>query len=89
MYPKGPISIYGHDEIDDINKKHEGVDVTHRTVIRVDNVIEELSYGEINVKSSVKKERETSHFSLLLYTALPKMNIYLSKFRPLGLITTT
>lgn len=74
VYPKGPVSIYGHDEIDDINKKHEGVDVTHGAVVRVDDVIEELPDGEIDVKSSEierkrARERETSHFALLQNSA--------------------
>lgn len=44
-YPESPVSIYSDNEVDYINKKHEGVDVTHRTVVWVDDVIEKLSYG--------------------------------------------
>lgn len=51
-HPESPVSIYGNDEVDDIDKKHEGVDVTHGTVIWVDDVVKELSYGQIDAKSS-------------------------------------
>lgn len=44
-HPKGPVAINGDNEVDDIDEKHEGVDITHRTVFWVDDVIEELSYG--------------------------------------------
>lgn len=44
-YPKSPVSINGDNEVDDINEKHQSVDVTHRAVLWVDDVIEELPYG--------------------------------------------
>lgn len=44
-YPKSPVSIYSDNEVDYIDEKHESVDVTHRTVVWVDDVIEKLSYG--------------------------------------------
>lgn len=44
-YTKSPVSIYGDDEVNDVNDKSDGVDVTHRTVLRVDDVIEELPDG--------------------------------------------
>jgi len=45
FYPKCPVTIYGDDEVDDVDEEHEGVDITHRTVLRVDDVIEELPDG--------------------------------------------
>lgn len=44
-YPKSPVSIYSDDKVDHIDEKHEGVNVTHRTVVWVDDVIEKLPYG--------------------------------------------
>lgn len=44
-YPKSPVSIYSDDEVDYIDEKHEGVNVTHWTVVWMDDVIEKLSYG--------------------------------------------
>lgn len=44
-HPKSPVPINGDNEVDDIDEKHEGIDVTHRTVLWVDDVVEELSYG--------------------------------------------
>lgn len=44
-YPESPVSIYGNDEVDDINEKHESIDVAHGTVIWVDYVVKKLSYG--------------------------------------------
>lgn len=44
FYPKSPVSIYGDDEINYIDEKHEGVDIAHRAVVWVDDVIEKLSY---------------------------------------------
>lgn len=43
-YPKSPVSIYGDNEVDYIDKKHEGVDVAHRAVVWVDDVVEKLPY---------------------------------------------
>lgn len=44
-YSKSPVAIDSDDEVHHVDEKHEGVDVTHRAVFRVDDVIEELSYG--------------------------------------------
>lgn len=44
-HPKSPVSIYCDNEVDYIDEKHEGVDVTHRTIFWVDDVVEKLSYG--------------------------------------------
>ena len=45
LYPEGPVTIYGDDEVDDVDQEHEGVDVAHWAVLRVDDVIEELPDG--------------------------------------------
>lgn len=44
-YPESPVSVYGDDEVCYVDDKHDSVDVTHRTVFWVDDVIEELPYG--------------------------------------------
>ena len=38
LYPEGPVTIYGDDEVDDVDQEHEGVDVAHWAVLRVDDV---------------------------------------------------
>lgn len=58
-YPESPVSIYGNNEVDDINEKHESVDVAHGTVIWVDYVVKKLSYGQIDVKSSAGEQIKT------------------------------
>lgn len=42
LYPKSPVSIYGDNEVDYINEKHECVNIAHRTVLWMDDVIEKL-----------------------------------------------
>lgn len=60
-HPECPVSIDSDNEVDDVDEKHDGIHVTHRTVIRMDDVIEKLSYGQVNVKSTGgKKKRRTS-----------------------------
>lgn len=56
-HPKSPVSIYCDNEIDYIDEKHEGVHVTHRTIFWVDDVVEKLSYGQINVKGTVEERK--------------------------------
>lgn len=55
-HPKCPVSIDSDNEVDYIDDKHDGVHVTHRTVFRVDDVVEKLSYGQVNVKSAGGKK---------------------------------
>lgn len=64
-HPKCPVSIYSDNEVDYINEKHEGVDITHRTVLWVDDVIKKLSDGEINVKAAVENRRKVSQQGFL------------------------
>lgn len=54
VYPKSPVSINGDNEVDHVDEEHQSVDVTHRTVLWMDDVIEELSYGKVYVKSSAE-----------------------------------
>lgn len=44
-HPKSRVPIDSDDEVDHIDEKHEGIDITDRTVVWVDDVIEELSDG--------------------------------------------
>lgn len=55
VYPKSPVSINGDNEVDHVDEEHQSVDVTHRTVLWMDDVIEELSYGKVYVKSSAER----------------------------------
>ena len=60
------MTIYGDDEVDNVDEEHEGVDVAHRAVLRVDDVIEELPDGKVDVQSAVgTKNRETAHLDVL------------------------
>lgn len=59
-HPECPVSINSDNEVDYIDEKHDGINVTHRTVFRMDNVVEKLSYGQVNVKSTGKKKSSTS-----------------------------
>lgn len=61
-HPKCPVSIDGDNEVDHIDEKHDGVHITHRTVVRMDDVVEKLSNGQVNVKSTGKKGSMSDHF---------------------------
>lgn len=56
-YPKSPVAKNDDYEIDNINQEHQGIDITHRTVLRVDDVIEELPDGKVYVKATERRER--------------------------------
>lgn len=43
-YPKSPVAIYGDNEVDYIDEKHEGIHITHRAVVWMNDVVEKLSY---------------------------------------------
>lgn len=53
-HPECPVSIDSDNEVDYIDDKHDGINVTYRTVFGMDNVVEKLSYGQVNVKSTGK-----------------------------------
>lgn len=69
-HPKCPVSIYSDNEVDYIDKKHDGIYVTHRTVFWVDDVIEKLPYGYVNVKGAVEKKSSVRHNFLLRFIHL-------------------
>lgn len=65
-HPECPVSVDGDNKVDYINEKHDGIHITHGTVVRMDNVVEKLSYGKVNVKSTGKTKRQRVRPSLLL-----------------------
>lgn len=50
-HPEGPKSENDDDEVDRVGQKHEHVDVRHSAVLRVDQVIEELPDGNVDVQN--------------------------------------
>lgn len=64
-HPKCPVAIDSDDKVDNINEEHDGVHVTHGAVFRMDDVVEKLSNGQVNVKGT-GKESHVRHSSLLL-----------------------
>lgn len=60
-HPECPVSIDSDNEVDYVDEKHDGIHVTHRTVFRMDNVVEKLSYGQVNVKSTGEKSSTSDH----------------------------
>lgn len=50
------------DEVHRVSQEHQHIDVCHRTVVRVDQVVKELANGEVDLQSSAQSSlsiRET------------------------------
>lgn len=66
-HPKCPVAIDSDNEVDYINEKHDGIYVTHGTVFGMDDVVEKLSNGQVNVKGTGKKQHIRQSFLLIKY----------------------
>lgn len=53
--PKSPESKDNNDEVHSVGQEHEHVDVCHSAVLRVDQVIKELTDGNVNLKGAASK----------------------------------
>lgn len=51
-YPESPEAEDDDDEVNSVCQEHEDVDIGHCTVLRMDEVIEELSNREVDLSSS-------------------------------------
>lgn len=49
--PESPKSENDDDEVDRVGQEHEHVDVGHGAVLRVDQVIEELPNGNVDIQN--------------------------------------
>lgn len=68
-HPKCPVAIDSDNEVDHINEKHDGVHVTHGAVFRMDDVVEKLSNGQVNVKGTGRRQHVRQSSLLLRYTS--------------------
>lgn len=55
-YPKSPESKNDNDEVNGVSEKHQHVDVGHCAVLGVNQVVEKLTNGRVDLKSPGKKK---------------------------------
>ena len=60
-YAESPESEHDDDEVYGVGEEHEHVDVGHGTVLRVDQVVEELADGLVEIHASAKNQVKNSH----------------------------
>lgn len=53
--PKSPESKDNNDEVHSVGQEHEHIDVCHSAVLRVDQVVEELADGDVDLKGAARK----------------------------------
>lgn len=54
-YPEGPKAKDDDDEVNSVSQEHKHIYVGHGAVVRVDEVVEELSDGHIYLQSPAKQ----------------------------------
>lgn len=58
-YAKRPESKHDDDEVDRVGEEHQHVDVCDCAVLRVDQVMEELPHGKVDLHEPAEKKKET------------------------------
>ena len=53
-YTKRPESKHDDDEVDGVSEEHQHIDVCHCAVLRMDQVIEELPHGQVDLHEPTK-----------------------------------
>lgn len=59
-YTEGPEPKYDDDKVDRVGKKHQHVDVCDCAVLWVDQVMEELPHGKVDLHEPARKEDYTA-----------------------------
>lgn len=54
-YTKGPESKHNDDEVNCVSEEHQHIDVCDCTVLRMDQVIEELPHRKVDLQEPTKK----------------------------------
>lgn len=54
-YTKRPESKHDDDEVDCVSEEHQHIDVCDCAVLRVDQVVEKLPHGKVQLQKPVKK----------------------------------
>ena len=68
--PKSPESKDNNDEVHSVSQEHEHIDVCHSAVLGVDQVIEELTDRDIDLKGTEWKKRSNAYCYCSLFVLL-------------------
>lgn len=77
-YPEGGVSKDDDDEVDGVGQKHQHVDVSDCAVLWVDQVMEELLHGKVDLQEPAKKTTISRNTDIRLSIKIMNSNYFVA-----------